>query len=57
MSASTIIAARVIPRDEVWGVAITYSDRKHTAYPVGSRGEAEKEVNQLLDGGAPKPLA
>jgi hypothetical protein len=57
MSASTIIAARVIPRDEVWGVAITYSDRKHTAYPVGSRGEAEKEVNQLRDGGAPKPLA
>jgi hypothetical protein len=42
--------ARVIPWDTLWGVHIKYSDRKHSSYPVGNQGDAERELNRITGG-------
>jgi hypothetical protein len=55
MPARTIVSARVIPWDEVWGVYIRFSDRRHIAYPVGSRHDAERELERIR-GGSPAPV-
>ena len=52
MSARTIISARVIPWDTLWGVHIKFSNRKHIAYPVGNRDDAENELRRV-GGGSP----
>jgi hypothetical protein len=45
--ARTVIAVRVIPWDGRWGVHVKFSDRTHTAYPVGDRDQAEDEIKRL----------
>lgn len=61
MSAKQIINARVIPWELEgaygYGVAVTWSDRKHEAYAVGNRLAASREVQRLLAGRAPLNLA
>jgi hypothetical protein len=52
MSARTIISARVIPWDTLWGVHIKFSNRKHIAYPVGNRDDAENELRRIRGGAA-----
>jgi hypothetical protein len=50
---ATIIEKRVIPWDGGWGVALTYDNGTHVAYPVGrDRDDAERE---LLDPHPPWP--
>ena len=50
MPTRTVIEARVIPWDKIWGVAISNSDRKREAYPVGSRDDAEREIKRIRAG-------
>jgi hypothetical protein len=56
----TIVEARVIPWELEgaygYGVAITWSDRTHEAYRVGSRKDAEREMRLLLPCRAPLKL-
>jgi hypothetical protein len=56
-----IVSARVIPWEPTdvpyaYGVAISWSDRKHVAYRVGSRKTAEREVRRVLAGQMPLHL-
>jgi hypothetical protein len=42
--ARKVIAARVIPWENQYGIAVVFERGNHVAYPVGDREEAERQV-------------
>jgi hypothetical protein len=44
-----VMAARVIPWEDQYGVAIVFERGNHLAYPVGDREEAERLVQLMLN--------
>jgi hypothetical protein len=47
--ARKVMAARVIPWGNQYGVAVVFERGNHLAYPVGNREEAERLVKLMLD--------
>jgi hypothetical protein len=44
-----VIAARVIPWENQYGIAVVFERGNHLAYPVGDREEAERHVQLALN--------
>jgi hypothetical protein len=44
-----VIAAKVIPWENQYGVALVFERGNHIAYPVGDREEAERQVQLALN--------
>jgi hypothetical protein len=47
--ARKVIAARVIPWENQYGIAVVFERGNHVAYPVGDREEAERQVQLVLN--------
>ena len=43
------MAARVIPWENQYGIAVVFERGNHVAYPVGDREEAERQVQLVLN--------
>ena len=44
-----VIAAKVIPWENQYGIALVFERGDHLAYPVGDREEAERQVRLALN--------
>jgi hypothetical protein len=44
-----VIAAKVIPWENQYGIALVFERGNHLAYPVGDREEAERQVQLALN--------
>ena len=47
--ARKVMAARVIPWENQYGIAVVFERGNHVAYPVGDREEAERQVQLVLN--------
>ena len=47
--ARKVVAARVIPWENQYGIAVVFERGNHLAYPVGNREEAERQVQLALN--------
>ena len=47
--ARKVMAARVIPWENQYSIAVVFERGNHVAYPVGDREEAERQVQLVLN--------